>query len=289
MGFGASCSRQQASSANGEKEKEADTVTFADVGWCWDGQGFCLGIPPSIFGHGEGTRWFGLNKTCFMFHPNSELGMEKVSGFNEVICEISKWKFRRCERDEHDCGSVNYLDGRIEVKREEAARVSKLARSFPNITGAIDDDLLGIIKREGIVPDQYRTVYEALKSDNPNLKLWTIVYSRELDARNWKGFEPFIDVVNLCIGKECEEFGRLDEFLNICGEIFPDKPVNLLYRLTDFRPPGPIPMELVRSQWPKILNAWKEKRIEGFSILGGFLIDLYPEQARWIQDFIAAN
>jgi hypothetical protein len=29
--------------------------------------------------------------------------------------------------------------------------------------------------------------------------------------------------------------------------------------------------------------------IQDYSILGGFLIDMHPEQARWIRDFIKAN
>ena len=58
---------------------------LVDAGWCWDGQGFNGGVNPSIFGAGEGTRWFGLNKVCFMFHPNNPLAMGKLHGFKEVV------------------------------------------------------------------------------------------------------------------------------------------------------------------------------------------------------------
>jgi len=259
---------------------------FSEVGWCWDGQGFNGGVDPSIFGAGEGTRWFGLRRTAFMFHPNTELALEKLRDFDEVICEISKWKVRRCEN-----GVAHYLDGSIDTKRAEAATVGRLSRSFPNVTGAIDDDLLGIIRREKIQPDQYRLVYEALKQENPDLSLWVVVYDRELKKESWAGFEPFADVVNLCVGNQTRDFPRLGDFLDQCEEIFPGKPVNLIYRLRDFgqRPLGPVRMDLLAEHWRDVRKYVDRGRLSGYSILGGFLIDMHPEQARWLRDFIAAE
>ena len=194
---------------------------------------------------------------------------------------------------EWDCGVANYLDGKVETKTAEASTVSELSQSFPNIKGAIDDDLLGIIRRESIQPEEYASVYEALKGTTPDLKLWTVVYDRELKAENWTGFTPFMDIVNLTVAREARDFANLGQYLDQCQEIFPDKPVNLIYRLTDFRPsgtpPAPIPMDLLKLHWEQILSSVQGGRLSGFSILGGFMIDLYPEQARWIRDFIAAN
>jgi len=259
---------------------------LAKAVWCWDGQGFNGGVNPSIFGAGEGTRWFGLTKTAYMFHPNTELALEKLRGFEEVICEISKWKVRRCGE-----GVVHYLDGSISTKRQEAAKVGRLSRSFRNVTGAVDDDLLGIIRREAITPKQYGSVCGALKGPNPALKLWVVVYESELEKKNWSGFEQFIDVVNLCVGHETENFPKLGQYLDRCHEIFPGKPVNLIYRLRDFghQPMGPVPMGLLEQHWREIAKCIDEGRLCGCSILGGFLIDMHPEQARWVRDFIAAN
>ena len=221
-----------------------------------------------------------------MFHPNTELALEKLSHFDEVICEISKWKVRRCEN-----GVAHYLDGTIETKCREAATVGRLSRSFRNVTGVIDDDLLGIIRREKITPRRYREVYEAMKKENARLKLWVVVYDRELDAKNWAGFEPFVDVVNLCVGNETKDFPRLGEFFDRCGKIFPGKPVNLIYRLRDFgnRPVGPVRMDLLKQHWQDIREHVDQGRLSGFSILGGFLIDMHPEQAKWVRDYIAAS
>ena len=70
---------------------------MANTGWCWDGQGINGSWHLSIFGIGEGTKWFGLDKCCFMFYPNTALAMEKLHDMEEVACEISKWIFGKVE------------------------------------------------------------------------------------------------------------------------------------------------------------------------------------------------
>jgi hypothetical protein len=270
----------------------AQTNKLADVGWVWDGHAIHGQWHPSIFGIGEGTKWFGLKKVCFMFHPNETMAMEKLRDMDEIVCDISKWKTHRLETHGFSrLGMPEYAekDGRISTKIEEAEKVGQLSLAYPNIVGGIDDDLLGIIKREAITPDQYARVHEALRRDNSKLKLWTVVYTRELNQEDWAGFEPFMDTINLCVAKEMTDFPHLDQYLDQCAEIFPGKPVNLIYRLTDFLPPEPIPMALLKSHWKDILRFVNDGRLSGYSILGGFMIDLYPEQSRWIRDFIAAN
>jgi hypothetical protein len=64
-------------------------MALRDVGWIWEGQGLDPGVFPSIFGVGEGAEYFRLSRVCFMFHPNNELAMRKLSGLMEVVCDIS--------------------------------------------------------------------------------------------------------------------------------------------------------------------------------------------------------
>jgi hypothetical protein len=118
-----------------------------------------------------------------------------------------------------------------------------------------------------------------------------VVYDNELDKDNWDGFEPLVDVVNLCVGHQTEDFPRLGRFLDQCEELFPGKPVNLIYRLRDFRkrPVGPVSMDLLAEHWRDVRRYVDQGRLSGYSILGGFLIDMHPQQARWVRDFIAAG
>jgi len=223
-----------------------------------------------------------------MFHPNNEIALEHLQGFEQVVCEISKWKVRRAG-DPEDCGVVHYHDSAIETKLQEARSVNALAGRFLNIRGAIDDDLGGVVRRKVVSADRYAEVYAALRRGRPEMRLWTVVYSTELNKANWEGFTDFIDVVHLCVHSQVTNFGNIERYLDQSGDLFPGKPINLIYRLTDFTPPGPIPLEHLKSHWRTILSLVERRRIEGFAILGGFLIDSFPEQARWLRDFIKAN
>ena len=256
---------------------------LAEAGWCWDGQGFNGGVNPSIFGVGEGTRWFGLDKVCFMFHPNNALAMDKLRGFGEVVCEISKWKVRRC-----DNGVAHVLDGSIATKSREAAKVARLASKYPFVKGAIDDDLLGVIKREKITPEQYGSVSKALKGDNPDLRLWTVVYTKELKKESWAGFEPFMDVITLWEW-DAANLPNLPRHVDRCRELFPGKPINLGCYLRDFVRKQGVAMDMLKLQWEFVLKCVADGSIEGYSILGGFLIDMHPKQAAWVRDFIKAH
>jgi len=218
-----------------------------------------------------------------MFHPNNALAMDKLRGFDSIVCEISKWRVRRC-----DNGVAHVLDGAIPTKCDEAANVSRLSRDFPLIKGAIDDDLLGIIKREKISPEQYATVHAALRKENPELRLWTTVYTKELKKESWAGFEPFIDVVNLWEW-DAARLPDLPRNLDLCRELFPGKAINVGCYLRDFVRRQGVTLDLLKVQWEFVLKCVSEGTIEGFSILGGFLIDMHPEQATWVRDFIKAN
>lgn len=264
---------------------------MADAGWCWDGQAINGQWQLSIFGAGEGTKWFGLNRCCFMFHPNTALAMEKLRGMKEVVCEISKWEGQRVEHPQYKgLGASMRMnhDGRIERKCREAEIVSQLSLKYHNVTGAFDDDLYGKIKAEHITPEQYAAVRRAVKSANPKLKHWGVVYSHELNKEYWAGFTDLLDVVTLWVWAS-KDLVNLDRYVEQCQEIFPGKPINVGCYLRDFTLLAGVPMELLKVQWEFVRNALRDGTIQGYSILGGFLIDLHPEQATWVRNFIRAN
>ncbi len=146
----------------------------------------------------------------------------------------------------------------------------------------------GLVQRENITPAQYAEVYNALRSANPDLKLWAVVYTHELKPEEWAGFEPFLDVVNLWVW-EAGNLPHLDEYLAQCRELFPDKPLILGCYLRDYPTVAPVPMNLLKRQWERLLWHIQEGTIDGYSILGAVLIDGHQEQANWVRDFISAN
>jgi len=264
--------------------KEDEVMNLRDIGWVWEGQGLDPGVEPSIFGVGEGCEYFGLSRAWYMFHPNTELAMRKLAGLDEVICDITKWEFKEVDY----AGAAHTVDARPQRVISEAALVSQLSRQFPNITGAVHDDMLGLTKREDFSPAQYTEVYRALKSENPTLKLWAVVYSHELDANQWADFRPFMDVISLWVW-EAKNLRYLDEYIEKCRELFPEKPLIMGCYLREYAARAPVPMEMVKHQWETLLRHIQAGTLDGYSILGAVLIDSHQQQANWIRDSIAAN
>jgi len=259
-------------------------MKMSDVGWCWEGQGLDPGVDPSILGVGDGCRFFGLTRANYMFHPNTDFAMEHMAWLDEVTCDIAKWTYVDTERG----GSDHYVDASPERVLSEARLVSELSTRHPNITAAFHDDMLGLVRREGMTPEQYAEVYEAVRSENHDLKLWVVVYTHELEADEWDAFDPFIDVVNLWIWNS-EEIPGQDAEIEKCRERFPDQPLIMGCYLRDYPKRAPVEMGLVREQWDSVLRNLQSGALDGFSILSGNLIDGHLEQARYIRDLIAAN
>lgn len=259
-------------------------AAMRDVGWVWEGHGLDPGVHPSIFGVGEGAAYFGLSRCHFLFHPNDELAMEKLATKDEVVCDISKWRFRDTEKG----GSDSYGDSSMESVLTEAANVARLSLTYKNITGAIHDDMKGLVEREGISADDYAEIHEALKGPNPDLKLWSVVYTHELQPEAWKGFLPYMDVVNLWVW-QAKDLDRLDDDLERCRDIFGPRPIVIGCYLRDYTARAPVPMKWIRYQWERIAGYLADDKIAGYAILGTVLIDGQQEQAKWIRDFIARH
>lgn len=259
-------------------------MSFAEVGWCWEGQGLDPGVDPSILGVGDGCRFFGLTRANYMFHPNTEFAMQHMAWLEEVTLDIAKWGYQDTERG----GTDHLVDARPERVVAEAELTSRLSLKYPNITGAFHDDMLGLARREKMTPEQYAAVYAAVKARNPALKLWVVVYTHELEAPEWQDFGQFVDVVCLWIWN-ASELPRQDEGIARCQEVFPGKPIMMGAYLRDYPTRAPVPMDMVQVQWESIRRNVQSGALSGYSILSGNLIDGHLEQASWIRDFIAAN
>ncbi len=289
------CSSMVASAATVVSQGAVEIPTrprrLSDAGWCWDGQGLNGQWRLSIFGAGEGTRWFGLRKCCFMFHPNTAMAMEKLRDMEEIVCDISKWEYQKVEHTQYKgLGAPMRMnhDGAIERKCREAEIVGRLSLQFPNVTGAFDDDLYGKIKAEHITPTDYSAVHRAVKSANPKMKHWGVVYSHELKKESWSGFVDLLDVITLWVWAS-KDLVNLDRYVEQCREIFPGKPINIGCYLRDFTLLDAVPMDMLKHQWNLVCKYVMEGTVQGYSIISGKLIDMHAEQATWVRDFIKAN
>jgi hypothetical protein len=255
---------------------------MSQVGWVWEGHGLDPGVHPSIFGVGEGATFFGLRKARFLFHPTTELALQKLSPLDEVVCDISKWLFK----DTEGGGSACYGDASGETICAEAGKVSRFSRSFPNVTGAFFDDMRGLMEREKHNATICEAIQMALKADNPDLTLWCVVYSHELDdTAFWASVSPFIDAVSFWVWSY-KDLGQLARHVDQCRQVFSDKPISMGCYLRDYGSRQPVPMDALRQQWQFVSEALDDNRIDCFEILGTVLIDGQLEQATWVRDFI---
>ncbi len=255
-------------------------MKMCDAGWVWEGQGMDPGVHPSIFGVGEGADFFGVKKCVFMFHPITELALWKLRDKEEVVCDITKWDLRDAGRG----GSESFKDERLDVIESAAEKTSRLSLKYPNVTGAMHDDMRDCLNRLKYPPERYEEIYSALKSHNPNLKLWCVVYSMQLEPEQWEGFEKYMDVINFWGGGT-----ELDEKLDRCRELFPGKPIILGCYLWDFRGQVPLPMDVIKFRWERTARYLDEGKIDGYSILGTINIEGTLEVSEWIRDFIAQH
>ncbi len=264
--------------------KSSGKPTFRDLGWVWEGQGIDPGVPPSIYGLGQGARYFGLSRVNYLFHPNDEYALRLLSDYDEVTCDISKW------------GWEWNADGRPQpapksdpvTVRREGEQVARLAKQFSNITGVYCDDLKSLMERYKYGPKEFGDIRSAIRDLNPSLKFWTVVYTHEFEKDFWIGMRPHIDVVTLWIW-ESSNIVRMSEYVNQCRKLFPEKPIVMGVYLRDYNKAAPIPVELVLAQMEGIAELIAKDQLAGYSILGAVLIDGHRAQADAVRDFITAQ
>ena len=260
-------------------------TSFRNIGWVWEGQGIDPQVPPSIYGLGQGAKYFGLSRANYLFHPNDVHALRLLKDYDEVTCDITKW------------GWEWNADGRPACKaksdpvtmRTEGENVARLATQFKNITGVYCDDLLGLMKSNKFGPTEFAQVRATIRDLNPDLKHWTVVYTHEFEQADfWKAMRPHMDVVTLWIWKS-EDIGKMPQYVDQCRTLFPDKPIVMGVYLRDYTKVAPIPADQVKRQMEGIAGLVDKGLLSGYSILASVLIDGHRPQADAVRDFITAH
>jgi hypothetical protein len=286
-GFAPTAQRQAATAAQSDPahSESPGKPSFRDVGWVWEGQGIDPKVPPSIYGLGQGARYFGLSRVNYLFHPNDAPALRLLEGYDEVTCDISKWGWEWNAEGRPKCRAKSDPA----TVRAEGEKVARLAKIFQNITGVYCDDLLGLMKRTKYGPEEFGAIRGAIRSLNPTLKLWTVVYAHEFQQTDfWTGMRPHIDVVTLWSWKSAD-LGRMHEYGDQCRALFPGKPIVMGVYLRDYTKVAPIPVDRVVSQMEGIADLVGSGKLAGYSILGAVLIDGHRAQADAVRDFISAQ
>lgn len=269
----------------------AKPARLRDAGWVWEGFNFDAGVAPTIFGVGQGAEFFGLKKAVWQFMPNNELALDHLKRLDEVLLHVLRYDYKHTRIVKPDGRKTDalYLDviANAEAMLEETRAVVRLAAKYPNVTGGFFDDVLLSIRDGKLTAEQFHEMHRTLTASR-RLKLWTVVYTHELDAVRWEPIKQSVDVVNLWVW-DAKELVNLDKDLDRCRQIFAGKPVNLGCYLRDYVGRRGVPMDLLKFQWERVVKYLDAGLISGYSILGTTLIDEHLEQARWVRDFLARH
>lgn len=217
--------------------------------------------------------YFKAENGVYVYGATNEKALKLHSGFKKLICQVNE-----------NCRTPGAQEGSTD--EENAERLSKLSLQFPNIVGAVCDDIsakyLRIIPKEPIM-----AVRRGLKKYNENLKLYGVVYGHELEfKKDFSLVAEYFDVVNFWLW-HMEEILEFDRYIEMCQKTFPGKKILQGIFLHEYgsSDAGQMP-ELLIYQLERCRKYIAEGIMEGVVILGDREIRKWPESAKAVQDYL---
>jgi len=193
--------------------------------------------------------------------------LERVASNKRVICGLAHGAYEETARD-----------------------VSRLSRHYPNICGGLIDDFMDFHgPSRDMTVKETRHVYEALKSENPELKLYVVRYTWQ-DQRDLEPYLPYIDAVNLWVwvGNTHDWQVKMSlELENITRKL--GKPLLLGLFIHDYGGTGQaIALDILETQMKKAVTYAKSNLIDGLVILqsGWFDHEDHRPQVQWLKQYL---
>lgn len=239
--------------------------------WVWGGPTPLWGGSMSDDTLVRGADYFNAENVVYVYGPTTEKMLALHSKYKKMLCQINS-----------NCRTEGAL---FQSEEENAKLLSKLSLQFPNITGAMCDDFCTGFSHI-LLPERFEKMYRGLKSCNPELKLYGVIYAHELAVRNFQLIQPYIDVVNFWLWFK-DHILDIDNYMKLCEENFPGKPIILGIFLHEYGRSdiGNLP-ELLRYQLAKAREYLAQGRIEGIILLGDREIKKWPESARAVKEYL---
>ena len=218
-----------------------------------------------------GARYLGTPNVIFL-NSNHDINtlvpeyLDRLTSCREVICALQHGKYK-----------------------ETAKSVSAISKKYGNIVGGLIDDFMDYHgPSKFITVEETKAIYEALKSENPALRLYVVRYTWQ-DQEDLVPYLPYLDVINLWVWKAEEDPWRttlepeIDHIKKITG-----KPILLGLFVEDYNAGQPVPMKILEMQFQKATDLVRKKKIEGFVILqnGWFDHETHRPQIQWIKQYL---
>lgn len=264
-------------------QEEPERRFRADEVWVWGGPTPQWGgslAPDTLV---RGAAYFSAVNGVYVYGPVTAEMLAVHAGFQRLFCQVT----RICRAP----------GAQPESDEENATRLGRLSRRFPNLVGGIIDDMAGIGRVPGnpvVQPEKLQAVRAALRQENPALQLFGVVYRHEIrpDSPGRMDFSrvaPLLDGVFFWFW-EGAELLTLDADVESCRQAFPGKTVYLGLFIHDYGTcdtgamPAMLEFQLRRAR--ALLAAGK---ISGLVILGDREIAKWPESAAAVRAYLARH
>ena len=220
----------------------------------------------------KGADYFGARNVVYVYGPTDEKMLSLHGKYKRMLCQINS-----------NCRTPGAQGNASDEENAEA--LSKLSLQFPNIVGAMCDDVTSNYLKI-ILPEAFQSRYQALKKYNPALKMYGVIYASELDCKDFSFIQPYMDVINLWFWNK-DEILEYDEKIELCRKHFPGKPIIQGVFLHEYgrSDAGNLP-ELLFYQLDKAREYMTKGVVEGVILLGDREIKKWPNVAAAVRAYL---
>ncbi len=166
--------------------------------------------------------------------------------------------------------------------KDRMAQVRRLAEKYPQIEGALLDDMsTGKIDR-GFKPEHIREMRRLLSGTPKPMRIWGVTYSMSLDRPGINDYLKEVDVINLWVW-DAKDVVNIERYVAKVETQAPGKPIMLGLYLYDYGADREFPPDLLRKQCDIALKLAHAGRIQGIVFL---TIHNDPQAVSWAADWI---
>lgn len=220
----------------------------------------------------RGAKYYDAANGVYVYGPTNDKLMKIHSGFKKLLCQINA-----------NCRTPGAQEGSTD--EENAERLSRLSLEYPNVVGAMCDDVTTNFTKV-VLPEPFEARYRGLKKYNDKLKMYGVVYVHELESKDFSLIQPYMDVVTLWFWN-LDELLEYDKALELCQKKFPGKKVLQGVFLHEYGIyDGGNPPQLLIHQLNKVREYMGKGVVEGAVILGDREIKKWPRSAAAVRDYL---
>lgn len=264
----------------------------SDNTWVWGGPTPYWGGTMADDTLVRGADYFNADNVVYVYGPTDDKMMTMHSKYKRMLCQINS-QCRTPGAQKEFSGNVGENAEKLRTPGEKyfadaanAEYLSKLSLKYPNIAGAMCDDVSTYFDKI-VLPEAFEARYKGLKKYNDALRMYGVIYVHELGVKDYSLVQPYLDVVNLWFWNK-DEILEYDKNIELCRQNFPGKPIIQGIFLHEYgRSDIGSPIDLLRYELDKAREYIAKGVVEGVILLGDREIKKWPAVAAALKDYLA--